>query len=60
MQISYIYYDGNFWYFEILINNKINNYLFILFIYFSKSIKKSTLNFLSVIQSCLGIKLIVV
>ena len=44
-QLLPIYYDGNFWHFGFLINNKINKHLFILFICFSKSIKKSTLNF---------------
>ena len=39
------YYGGNFWHFGFEINNKINKHLFILFIYFSKSIKKSTFNF---------------
>ena len=39
------YYDWNFRHFGIQINYKIDKHLFILFIYFSKSIKKSTLNF---------------
>ena len=53
------YYDGNFWYFGIKINSKINKHVFILFIYFSKSIKKSTLNF-KCNTGMLGLKLIVV
>ena len=39
------YYDWIFWHFGFQINYKKNKHLFILFIYFSKSIKKSTLNF---------------